>query len=349
VSRAGTAAPFRHLTAARAVVTLGLLLAAAAIVTAAAPFIGSTHVDFGRALDRTLPLRLNPDAQVLFLFRLPRVLAAALAGAGLAAAGVAFQAVLRNPLATPFTLGVSSGGALGAVLAIRLGLDVWLGVAALPGCAFAGAVGTVAIVYRIARVGPAVPPATLLLAGVTMSFVAGAFMMLVQYSADYAQSYRIVRWLMGGLDVSQPAVLWQEAPPLVLGLAVLQWKARDLNALAAGPEAAASVGVEVAGTVRAVYLAASLIVGAVVAVAGPIGFVGLVVPHALRHILGPDHRILLPASILGGAAFLVVCDTIARTALAPHDLPVGVLTAMIGGPFFLVMLMRRKGQAGIWG
>jgi iron complex transport system permease protein len=174
-------------------------------------------------------------------------------------------------------------------------------------------------------------------------------MMFVQYSADYSQSYRIVRWLMGGLDVMRPAVLWQEAPPLLVGVAALLWKARDLNALAAGPEAAASVGVEVDQTVRVVYLAASLVVGAVVSVAGPIGFVGLVVPHALRQLCGPDHRVLLPASLCAGAAFLVACDTIARTALAPAEIPVGVLTAMIGGPFFLVLLMRRKGRAGIWG
>jgi iron complex transport system permease protein len=342
-------APLRHLTRGRAALVLIVLALVALGVVLVAPFIGATPLHLGRALDRTRPLAQNPDAQVLLIYRLPRVLAAALAGAGLAAAGVAFQAVLRNPLATPYTLGVSSGGALGAVLAIRLGLDAAVGAAALPACAFAGAAGTVAAVYRIARIGRALPPATLLLAGVTMSFVAGAFMMFVQYSADYSQSYRIVRWLMGGLDVMRPAVLWQEAPPLLVGLAVLQWRARDLNALAAGPEAAASVGVEVAATTRAVYLAASLIVGAVVSVAGPIGFVGLVVPHALRQILGPDHRVLLPASILGGAAFLTVCDTIARTVLAPAEIPVGVLTAMIGGPFFLVLLMRRKAQAGIWG
>jgi iron complex transport system permease protein len=348
VTGAAREAPLRHLTRARVAGVLGLIALLAAAVALIAPFIGSTQVSLARALDRSLPLALNPDAQVLFVYRIPRVLAAALAGAGLAAAGVAFQAVLRNPLATPYTLGVSSGGALGAVIAIRLGLDATLGAVALPACAFAGALGTVALVYRIARLGRALPAATLLLAGVTVSFVAGACMMFLQYRSDYTQSYRIVRWLMGGLDLAHPGVLWQEAP-LLLGLLGLQWYARDLNALAAGPEAAASVGVEVAGTVRAVYVAASLIVGAVVSVAGPIGFVGLVVPHALRQLLGPDHRVLLPASILGGAAFLVICDTIARTAFAPDELPVGVLTAMIGGPFFLALLMRRKGQAGIWG
>jgi iron complex transport system permease protein len=343
------AAPLVHLTRRRVLAVLGLLGLVTLAVLAVAPLIGGTPIDLGRALDRSRPLAENPDAQMLFIYRLPRVLAAALAGAGLAAAGVAFQAVLRNPLATPHTLGVSAGGALGAVLAIRLGLDGLLGAAALPACAFAGAVGTVALVYRIAAVGRALPPATLLLAGVTLSYVAGAFMMFVQYSADYSQSYRIVRWLMGGLDVMRPAVLWQEAPPLVVGLLVLQWRARDLNALAAGAEAAASVGVEVTGAVRAVYLGASLIVGAVVAVAGPIGFVGLLVPHALRRLIGPDHRVLLPAAVLGGAAFLTVCDTLARTVLTPAEIPVGVLTAMLGGPFFLVLLMRRKGQAGIWG
>jgi iron complex transport system permease protein len=339
----------RHLTAGRVVLVLGLMALATLVSLLLAPLVGAAPVDLRRAFDFSRPVTENPDAQVLFLFRLPRVVCAALAGAGLAAAGVAFQAVLRNPLATPYTLGVSSGGALGAVLAIRIGLDALLGPVALPGFAFAGALATVALVYSVARVGRNLPPATLLLAGVTMSFVCGACMMFVQYSADYAQSYRIVRWLMGGLDVGRPGLLWQIFPPLAVGLVLLQLRARDLNAMAAGAAAAASVGVEVERTVRLVYLGASLIVGAVVAVAGPIGFVGLVVPHALRHLLGPDHRILLPASALGGAVFLVWCDTIARTALAPAEIPVGVLTAMVGGPFFLWLLWRRKGRAGIWG
>jgi iron complex transport system permease protein len=329
-----------------------------ALALVLAPLVGSQRLDLGRAIgglgaiaggDRAAAAA-NPDAQVLWLFRVPRVLAAALAGAGLAAAGAAFQAALRNPLATPYTLGVSSGGALGAVLAIRLGLDAGLlGAAAVPLFAFAGALGTVLAVYRLARTGDALPPATLLLAGVTFSFVAGAAMMFVQYTADYAQSYRIVRWLMGDLDVIHAGLVARQAPPLLVGLAVLLWGARDLNALAAGAEAAAAVGVDVRRALGRTYLAASLVVAAVVSVAGPIGFVGLIVPHALRSLLGPDHRLLLPASVLGGAAFLVVCDTFARTVMAPASLPVGVVTALLGGPFFLALLARRKGGGGVWG
>jgi len=296
-----------------------------------------------------MPLAENTDRQVLLVWRVPRVLCAALAGAGLAAAGVAFQAVLRNPLATPFTLGVSAGGALGAVLGIRLGLASSLGPYAIPACAFLGASSVMALVYRLAKGAHGVPVNTLLLAGVTMSFVCGACTMFIQYTADYAQSYRIVHWMMGGLYGVRTGDVWLIGPPLLLGVTILGLHARDLNALCAGELAAASVGVDVTRSLRWTYFAASLIVGSVVAVAGPIGLVGLIVPHALRRLVGPDHRVLLPASVFGGAAFLVWCDTLGRTVFPPEGIPVGVLTAMLGGPFFLWLLLRQRGRGNVWG
>jgi iron complex transport system permease protein len=284
----------------------------------------------------------DPEAQIFHLSRLPRALAGAVAGAGLAAAGVAFQALLRNPLAEPYTLGVSSGAALGAVVAIRLGLEPSL-------FAFAGSLAAVGVVWRLARVGRSRPAATLLLAGITLAFVCSAATMLVQYSASFQESYRIVRWMMGGLDWIPAAELLRSAAVVAAALGVLLYLARDLNALAAGAEAAASVGVRVERAIGLGYVSASLVVGAVIAFAGPIGFVGIIVPHALRALVGPDHRALLPAAVLAGAGFVMLADTGARTLLAPEQLPVGVITALLGGPFFLFLLVSEKGRSRLWG
>jgi ABC-type Fe3+-siderophore transport system permease subunit len=341
-----------RLTPARLAAVLGGTLLFAVVATAIAVVVGVQDGHFA-LLDLPRALRGGPgaerEAQILFLSRLPRALAGAVAGAGLAAAGVSFQALLRNPLAEPYTLGVSSGAALGAVVAIRLGLDAALGVSAVPLLAFAGALAAVAVVWRLARVGGSRPPATLLLAGITLAFVCSAATMLVQYTASFSESYRIVRWMMGGLDWIPTADLVRSGVVVALGLAALLYLARDMNALAAGTEAAASVGVRVERAVGLGYVAASLVVGAVIAFAGPIGFVGIIVPHALRALVGPDHRALLPASILGGAGFVVLADAVARTIISPEQLPVGVVTALIGGPFFLFLLVGEKGRSRLWG
>ena len=346
----------KRLTAPRLVATLAcaLLFLVAALIIG---LVVGVHTTGGsrrlELLDLARALSGGPgaerEAQVFFLSRLPRALAGAVAGAGLAAAGVTFQALLRNPLAEPFTLGVSSGAALGAVIAISLGLDAALGASAVPFMAFAGSLASVALVWRLARVGSARPPATLLLAGITLAFVCSAATMLVQYTATFSESYRIVRWMMGGLDWIPGADLARSAVVVGAGLGALLLLSRDLNALAAGAEAAASVGVHVERTVGVGYVSASLVVGAVIAFAGPIGFVGIIVPHALRALIGPDHRALLPASILVGAGFVVLADTVARTVIAPEQLPVGVVTALVGGPFFLFLLMSEKGRSRLWG
>jgi iron complex transport system permease protein len=318
-----------------------------------APLFGSSHVDVWRALFDSTPLHKSPALRVLVYSRIPRVAAAALAGAGLASAGVAFQALLRNPLADPFTLGVSSGSSLGAVLAIRLGLETLtihgqpIGELALSGCALIGALVVVGMVYSLGERG-ATGPTTLLLAGVTLALLGGALITAVLYTADFAETYRIVRWQMGDLDVMRYDLVLRMAVPVAVAVALLWPRARDLNALSAGADAAAGLGVEVRRVTRIVYLAASLCVAAVVSVAGPIGFVGLLVPHTLRVVIGPDHRLLLPTAALCGASFLVICDTLAQVLFRPAVLPVGVLTACIGAPLFVGLLLSRGMRARLW-
>jgi iron complex transport system permease protein len=327
------------------------------LVLVLAPLFGSSGINVLRIFrgdESGLPWHQTAAARVLLYGRIPRVLAAALAGAGLSVAGVAFQALLRNPLADPFTLGVSSGSSLGAVLAIRMGLESIalfgypLGEVALSGCALLGAVLVVALVYVVGERGNT-GPATLLLAGVTLALLAGALITAVLYTADFAETYRIVRWQMGDLDVMRYDLVLRMAIPVLLALGLLWPHARDLNALSAGSDAAAGLGVDVQRATRVVYLAASLAVAAVVSVAGPIGFVGLLVPHTLRALVGADHRMLLPASALCGASFMVVCDTLAQVLFRPAVLPVGVLTASIGAPFFVALLLSRSLRRRLWG
>ncbi len=307
------------------------------------PFVGSVAIDPEKALSHWQNISNNLDANILFAMRLPRTLLAALTGGGLAIAGAAFQALLRNPLATPYTLGVSSGGSLGAVLAIKLGLDISLfGISTTAAFAFLGALGTVFLVYSLARTRNQLPTHILLLAGISLSFFFSAMILFVHYAADFAESYRMVRWLMGGLDILGFDAVWGVLPFWLLGGGVLLLKSSDLNQLSFGSYMAHVRGVDVVKSPRMIYGASSLIVAAVVSVAGPIGFVGLIVPHTVRFLIGPDHRILMPACLLAGAGFLVICDTVARTIFAPTELPVGILTALIGGPFFIGLLFREK-------
>jgi len=318
------------------------LLAAGAIVLA--PLIGSTHISLRRAFDRSVPFAQNVDAQIFFIARLPRTLAGALVGSTLASAGVVFQGLLRNPLATPFTLGVSAGAALGAMLAITFSWSfAWAGVSAAAAASFIGSLAAVGIVYALARARHrGLSTNVLLLAGVTMNAFFSALILFVQYFADFSQTYRILRWLMGDLDVSSYQPIVTALPLVVIAFAVFAWLARPLNLLSMGSESASTRGLNVVGAQRAAFLSASLATGAAVSVGGPVGFVGIVVPHLVRLMVGPDHRLVLPASALFGAAFLVACDVLARTVMAPIELPVGVITALIGGPFFLWLLVRKR-------
>ncbi len=306
-----------------------------------APLIGSTHISLVHAFDRSVPFATNTDAQIFFIARLPRVVAAALVGGTLAAAGVIFQGLLRNPLATPYTLGVSTGSALGAMLAITFGASLpFVGVTS---ASLAGSMIAVLIVYALARARNAgLSTTVLLLAGVTLNAFFSALIMFVQYLSDFAQTFRAIRWLMGDLDVVGYTSITGALPFISFAFIVFAWLARPLNLLSLGADAAGTRGVNVTSVHRWAFFSASIATGAAVAVGGPIGFVGIIVPHLVRLMVGSDHRLVLPASAFLGAGFLVGCDTLARIVLAPLELPVGVITAIIGGPFFLWMLITKR-------
>ena len=301
------------------------------------PLIGSTAIDYGAALRGE-----SPHAEILFGARVPRVLLAMVAGFGLALAGVLFQALVRDALADPFTLGVSSGASLGAVIAICLGWrhsGQWHAVSA---SAFAGASLVLLLVLAIASRGARLSSFTLLLSGITINSISMATILFLHNLADFSQSFAISRWLMGGIEVVEYSSL-AAVTLLVLAVALYVFvRARHWNLLAVGEEWAAARGVAVNRLMFSGFLAGSLITGAVTAVTGPIAFVGLMVPHAVRLITGADHRLVIPVSCLTGAAFLAVCDTVARTALAPTEVPVGVITALLGGPFFIYLLRSRR-------
>lgn len=340
-----------RLTTRRLVTVLGLCTLACGIVAMLAPQLGVAMTRSGRALEL-----LGWDAfdattadHQIFMVRVPRVLGAMLVGAALAAAGCVLQALFRNPLAEPFTLGISSGSSLAAVLAIRLGIEDAFGGAGVGLSALAGAIGALVFVERLGRIGRQLPPATLVLAGVTISMFCSAASVLVQYTSDFSDVSHMLAWMIGGLDSVRLVGVQYASVPIAVGLVVLFIYGRELNALAAGPEVAASLGVAVARTQVIVFAVASLLVGAAIALAGPIGFIGLIVPHTLRALLGPDHRLLVPASMFGGAVLLVVCDTLARTVIAPAHLPTGAVTAVLGGPFFLYILVAQKKRAAVWG
>jgi iron complex transport system permease protein len=301
------------------------------VAAAAAPLIGSSSIDYGRAW-----AGLSPDREILLFIRLPRVLLAILAGGTLALTGVLFQALLRDSLAEPYTLGVSSGSALGAVLAICLGwTSIWF-------AAFIGAGLTLLVVLMIAFRNRRLSAFTLLLAGVSINSIAMASILFLHNVATFSQSFAITRWLMGGLDSPRFPVLAGLAAAVLPFCAFVFIQARHWNLLAVGEEWAAARGVSASRLMIAGYVAGSVMTASITAFTGPIGFIGLIVPHALRLAVGADHRLLVPCSFLAGAAFLVVCDTFARTLLAPVEIPVGVLTAMLGGPFFLFLLRRQS-------
>jgi iron complex transport system permease protein len=308
-----------------------------------APLVGSTRIDLARVFDRSIPFIENTDAQIFFVARMPRVLAAVVTGATLASAGVVLQALLRNPLATPFTLGVSAGSSLGAILAITFGTGLSIGpFSPVPLASFAGAMIATGLVYLLASApGRALSTSVLLLAGVTLNSFFSALILFVQYVADFADAYRTVRWLMGDLDVGAYSPIVATLPLVVLAFGLFALLPSSLNLLSLGGSIASTRGVDVVRAQRVAFLSSSLATSAAVSLAGPIGFVGIVVPHLVRLMVGVDHRLVLPASALFGAAFLVACDLVARTILAPVELPVGIVTAVIGGPFFLWLLVRR--------
>ena len=328
------------LSAARFLAVVGLCAMFCLMVLLVTPWLGSTGVTW-----RNVLAGASPDREIFFVARLPRVLFGALVGGALATAGVLFQAILRNSLADPFTLGVSAGSSLGAFIAIWLGLEtVVAGIPTTSVAAFIGAFLTIVLVFFIARTSGAIPTFTLILAGVTLNFIFFAVMMFIHYAANFNESYLMTRWTMGSLDTADMRTVLGAAPFVIGCLAGLMWIAAQLNPLSAGEDWATSRGVDVRRVKTFCYFIASILTGAVTAFSGPIGFVGLIVPHTVRLVIGPDHRLLIPASFFLGAAFLVLCDTAARTIFAPTEIPVGVITALLGGPFFIALLKRKRGN-----
>ncbi|MBE3582361.1 MAG: iron ABC transporter permease [Thermoanaerobacteraceae bacterium] len=286
---------------------------------------------------------VDPVKEAIILeLRLPRVVSAALVGASLAVAGATFQALFRNPMADPYVIGVSSGASLGATVAMLLALDFrFLGVGAVPVLAFAAALATVVLVYQLARTGNVVSIFTLLLAGIAVgSFLSAIVSLLVYFSGE--RLHQVVFWLMGGFGGSNWSYVRVAVPYFVLGTGVIAFHARELNLLLLGEETAGYLGVEVERAKKLLLTGATLLTATAVSTSGVIGFVGLIVPHAVRLIAGPDHRFLVPASALAGATLMVAADALARTVLAPTELPVGLITALAGGPFFLYVLRNRR-------
>lgn len=279
---------------------------------------------------------------IIYQIRLPHAILIALTGAALGGSGAAYQGLFRNPLADPYLIGVASGAGLGAVLAITLTASVpMLGLYTVPAAAFIGAVITVLVVYTLSRSGGAVPTTTLILAGVAVGSFASALTSFLLLSTQ-GEVRRALAWLLGGYTLTGWGPVWAVMPYLVIGLSALLTFGHPLNVLQFGDEQAQQLGLPVDRTRTLVILAASLTTAAAVSFSGIIGFVGLIVPHLARMLWGPDYRHLIPLSILGGATCLLVADLLARVILAPQEVPVGILTALAGAPFFLWILRRSQ-------
>jgi len=316
------------LTPRRCAARIALYAAPCLAVLCAAPFVGAA----------------TTTAKVFWTLRVPRVLLGLLTGGTLALVGASLQVVLRNPLATPYTLGATGGGALGAVVAIAApGLAMSFGpftsvqVFSLVGCG-----ATLALIYAMARRPGGIAMSTLLLAGVTVGILCGALILLVRYLTNPNLLVAMDRWIMGGLDVAGYGEVASVLPFLLPGLGLLALQAPSLNHLSLGEEMAAGHGVDVGALHREVFLGAGLATAAVVSATGPIAFVGLIVPHAVRRLSGFDHRVVLPASFLLGGAFLVACDAAARILVQSAEMPVGIVTALVGGPIFIRILLRGR-------
>ncbi len=301
----------------------------------------------GRMVDTS---HLSDMSSIIILtIRLPRVLLGALVGAGLAMAGAAFQGMFKNPMADPYIIGVSSGAAFGASLAMLFGINfMFLGFSGIGSMAFLGAAAASFLVYSLARVGNKVPVTSLLLSGIAVSSLLSAaisFMML--FNRDRVQT--VVFWIMGSLSKARWESVITAFPGIAIGMIVLLFYAKDLNILLMGDETAAHLGVDVERVKIVLLGVCSLIAGSAVAVSGIIGFVGLIIPHVVRLIFGPDHRTLIPLSALTGAIFLLAADILSRVLIQPAEIPVGIITALLGGPFFLYLLHIKKKSVQTYG
>jgi len=326
---------------------LGLLL----VTVIFAATIGSAHIPFSTCFQvlfsqlpfaHIVPVWPETFNTIILDIRLPRILLAGLVGAALAVAGATYQGLFRNPLADPYLLGVASGAGLGATIAFIIPFSLrWMSFGAIPLFAFAGGMGAVAVVYSLVHVGKTLPTTSLILAGVAL----GAFLnSITSYlmSTCGEELHGIVFWLLGGLSLTRWAEVWIVLPCVLAGIIIICLYARPLNVLQLGDEQAQQLGINVERVKLVLLSAATLITSAAVCFTGLIGFVGIIIPHAVRLIWGPDHRYLLPLSTLVGSIFLIWADTLAHTIIQPTEIPVGVITAFCGAPFFLYLLRRRK-------
>lgn len=338
------------LTPARWTKIIGLLLVASALSAVVCLQFGAEYIGLGQILhiffeSATGSSDLGTTATILFQLRLPRVFIGFLIGGCLASVGVALQALLRNPLADPYILGVSSGAALGVAIAVLIGVGTtMLAVSILPLCGFLGSLAALLVIYRLAASYDRLPIYSLLLAGVILNAVFSALIMFVTSMMDPNRSFGMMIWLMGSLTAPTYPILLVLSLYLFVGLALLLKQVRVLNVMAFGEESARSLGIDTERTKRYIFLVSALMTGAVVSVSGMIGFIGMVVPHAVRLMFGADHRLLMPAAGLVGGAFLMIADTFARTFVSPSEVPVGIMTALAGGPFFIYLLVWRKDQ-----
>lgn len=315
---------------------IAFLAIAAIVCVFVSPFLGATIINPLEVLDST-----SPENLIFWRLRLPRTIGAFLAGAGLSLCGLVFQAMFRNPLATPFTLGISSGAALGASIYLRLGAAAsFMGMAGSLVSALMGCFLSMIMVYAITRARGGFSTAVMLLAGVIINFFFSSLVMFVQYMSNAHDAVQIMRWLMGTLSGIDSSKLWEMAAAVLAGLAVFSRIGPELDLLSAGEEIAASRGVDTNHVKLLVFIAASIVVGVIVSVAGPIGFVGMMIPQICRLWLGYGHNLTIPASFFMGGGFLVLCDLLARSVLAPAELPIGIITSMLGAPFFLWTLFR---------
>ncbi|HBF34571.1 TPA: iron ABC transporter [Candidatus Sumerlaeota bacterium] len=325
-------------------IILLLLLIGSITTLLVAPLLGSERIPWAAVWQ---PAPDDPSSVIFWSIRLPRACLAWISGAGLAMGGMIFQAIFRNPLAEPFTLGISSGAALGATLAMRLGLGLsFLGFSGAALGGMGGALAAIGIVYALTRLRPGLTTSTMLLAGVAVNFFFSSLILMVQHTANFYDSFRILRWMMGGLQMVGFDASLHILPVTLAVAGIAWWLTSELNLLTLGDEWAVSRGVAATRVKTILFFSVSLMVGAIVSLCGPIGFIGLMCPHICRLLVGPNHRRLLPASLLFGGAFLVACDTVARTAMAPAELPVGIFTSFLGGPFFIWLLLRpsREGE-----
>ena len=305
---------------------------------------GTVIITWAQLKDTVFGLSVSDQTNIILLqVRLPRLLLAALTGATLSLTGAVFQALLRNPLADPYILGISGGSALGAVIAMGFGLHLMLiGFQIVPIFSICGALLTILFVYNFSRIGNYLPTQTMLLAGISLQAMLSALILFLQTLLDPLQLMQVFTWLMGNIPTPEYRNLLWIFLYVVLAIGVILPQARHLNALTLGELDAQIVGIDVERLKKILFFACSLLTGSIVALTGLIGFVGIIVPHLLRLTIGPDHRRLLPACVVFGSIFMVVADTLARVLLSPTEIPVGVITALIGGPFFLFLLWKNK-------